>query len=79
MKYLSLSFFMLLLVILFIFVIPQNNVATNNTKTYCDSISSLNFEYENRINRYEITLEILKQENPSLAREFEKIMTTQTE
>jgi hypothetical protein len=39
----------------------------------------LNFEYENRLNRYEITLEILRDENPKLAEEFETIMSTQTE
>jgi|688.fasta_scaffold70033_9 hypothetical protein len=50
-----------------------------NQKSYCDSISSLNFEYENRLNRYEITLEILRDENPKLAEEFETIMSTQTE
>jgi len=50
-----------------------------NQQTHCDSISSLNFEYENRLNRYEITLEILRDENPKLAEEFETIMSTQTE
>ena len=50
-----------------------------NQKSYCDSISALNFEYEIRLNRYEITLEILRDENPKLAEEFETIMSTQTE
>ena len=50
-----------------------------DTKSYCDSIADMNFEYENRLNRYELTLEILREENPKLASEFEEIMSTQTE
>ena len=50
-----------------------------NTNSYCDSIADMNFEYENRLNRYELTLEILREENPKLASEFEEIMSTQTE
>ena len=57
----------------------QKPISTINYKSYCDSISSLNLEYEYRLSRYEITLEILREENPKLAQEFETIMTTQTE
>jgi len=57
----------------------NKSIPSINQQTHCDSISSLNFEYENRLNRYEITLEILRDENPKLAEEFETIMSTQTE
>jgi hypothetical protein len=57
----------------------RDKMQSINVKSFCDSISQLNYEYENRLNRFEITLEILKQENPKLASEFEEIMTTQTE
>jgi hypothetical protein len=57
----------------------RDKMQSINVKSFCDSISQLNYEYENRLNRFEITLEILKQENPKLASEFEEIMTTQSE
>ncbi len=62
-----------------ILIDERDKTQSINVKSFCDSIAQLNYEYENRLNRFEITLEILKQENPKLANEFEEIMTTQTE
>jgi len=50
-----------------------------NSKTYCDSIAAYSFELENRLNRYELTLELLKERNPASGAEFESIMSNETE
>jgi accessory colonization factor AcfC len=44
-----------------------------------DSFYYENFNNENILGRYEVTLEILKEENPKAAEQFEKILSTKTE
>lgn len=79
MKYVAIISFVALVLIWLSLFNNTNQVNTISLKSHCDSISDMNFEYENRINRYELTLEILREENPKLAKEFEEIMYTQTE
>ena len=79
MKYFVMSMLLFVFSICLLLLSDTKSIQSNNIKTFCDSITQLNYEYENTINRYEITLEILREENPKLAKEFEEIMTTQTE
>lgn len=79
MRYFIISMIIFVFIVCVILINPKSEIQSANVKSFCDSISQLNYEYENRLNRFEITLEILKVENPKLAKEFEEIMTTQTE
>ena len=79
MKYILITIIGLFICISLVQLNCKRVITQIDTKSYCDSIANINFEYENRLNRYELTLEILREENPKLASEFEEIMSTQTE
>jgi hypothetical protein len=79
MKYLLITIIGLFTCISLIQLNCKRAIPQIDTKSYCDSIADMNFEYEIRLNRYELTLGILREENPKLASEFEEIMSTQTE
>lgn len=79
MRYFIISMIIFVFIVCVILINPKSEIQSANVKSFCDSIASINYEYENTINRYEITLQILREENPNLAKEFEEIMTTQTE
>ena len=47
--------------------------------TPCDSIREENFELEIRLNRYEVGMDILREEDSAAARKLQEIIETQTE
>lgn len=51
----------------------------DSLKNVCDSLYTELYPALIELNRYQITLELLKAENPKAAAEFEMIMNTKTE
>ena len=66
-------------ILMTLLLISCNNKPVDNSQSTIDSLRSELFVEQTRVDRYEIALEMLKEEDSVAAAKFEFILYTQTE
>lgn len=66
-------------ILMTLLLISCNNKPVDNSQSTIDSLRSELFVEQTRVDRYEIALEMLKEEDSVAANKFENILYTQTE
>jgi hypothetical protein len=75
----SLIFMAICCCICLIYINKTNKDKFVHTNRTIDSLKQEIFVYELMLNRYEITLEILKERDSTIAQKFEEVMSMETE
>jgi len=66
-------------ILIILLLVSCNNKPINNSQATIDSLRSELFVEQTKVGRYEIALEMLREEDSVAANKFEYIMYTQTE